>query len=375
MNTTSIPKIAVFTKQLDNWQSGSGHHLDQIMQRVVAINAKEKLFHITFIHYKPSSNPIYKNVRELIVPRNPLLSSFILKKEAFDLVHYTPLTIYAPIYGVPNKKVATIHGVEQLLIPHFFGPVEMFHERYLVPRFARKMDGIFTVSNTTKKYLVDHFKVPDENIVVAYNGISNAYYPRNKKNNGIFEQYKIKTPYIYHISRFSERKNPWVLLKAFKRFILQHNGRPHKLVCAGKGWDSDAVQKEAKILQIEDKLITPGFISENDSAELMSGADLFVFPSLAEGFGIPNIEAMATGCPVVTSGAFAIPEVVDDCALLVTDPSDIEGFAEAMGKIVDDERLRNNLITKGLERVRSGLFSWDKAARALLNLYTKVLEI
>jgi len=375
MKMTSIPKIAVFTKQLDNWNSGSGHHLDQIMQRIVDINTKEKLFHITFIHYKPSSNPIYKKVRELIVPRNPLLSSLILKKEAFDLVHYTPLTIYAPIYGVPNKKVATIHGVEQLLIPQFFGPVEMFHERYLVPRFARKMDGIFTVSNTTKKYLVDNFKVPSEKIVVAYNGISDVYNPKNTNKCVILEKYGIKSPYIYHISRFSERKNPWVLLKAFKRFIEQNNGRPHKLVCAGKGWDNDTVKKEAMALQIEDRLITPGFISEQDSAELMSEADLFIFPSLAEGFGIPNIEAMASGCPVVTSSVFAIPEVVDDCALLVKDPNDVKGFAEAMGKIVNDEKLRNVLISKGLERVRSGIFSWDKAARELLSLYKRILEV
>lgn len=367
-------RIGVFTKQLDHWTSGSGHHLNQIMWQLIDLITNRSDIELTFIHYKRSENPIYNKVRELIVPRNPLLSIRVLRKEKFDLVHYTPLTIYAPIWMAPNKKVATIHGVEQLLIPQFFGPFEMFHERVLVPIYARKMDGIFTVSNKTKNYLVEYFHVQSDRITVAYNGISKEYRPRSIDELDALKKYQISRPYVYHISRFSERKNPWILLTAFKKFLSNDAHRPHFLVCAGKGWDSAEVRNYAIKLNISERLITPGFVSEIDSAQLMAGADLFLFPTLAEGFGIPNIEAMAAGCPVVTTAAFAVPEIVGDAAIVVQDPYDSSAIAESMADIVDNKKLREELIQKGLKRVESGIFSWQKAAEKLLELYERVMK-
>ncbi len=376
MKTTSRARIAVFTKQLDSWRSGSGHHLNRVMARLLELNGERseaERIDFTFIHYKSCDNPLYAKVRELIVPRNPLRSAAVLRRERFDLVHYTPLTIYAPIYGVPNRKVATIHGVEQLLIPRFFGPLEMFHERHLVPRFARRMDGILTVSNTTKRYLVERFGVRENRVAMAYNGIGEEYRPRRRENLTVPGRLGLSGPYVYHISRFSERKNPWVLLDAFARFVSQGRGRPHSLVCAGSGWDNGAFLERCGELGLSGRVLTPGFIPESDSAELMAGADLFVFPSLAEGFGMPNAEAMASGCPVVASAVFAVPEVVGDGALLIDDPADAAAFAEAMGRLADDTALRESLVEKGLARVRSGLFSWDAAARTLLGLYERIL--
>ncbi len=396
MKLKSTPRIGVFTKQLDNWQSGSGHHLYEIMSHVLDLYDRHSSeessipkIDFTFIHYKKSNNPIYERVRELIIPRNPLYAAMIVRKEKFDLVHYTPLTIYAPIWGVPNKKIATIHGVEQLLLPQFFSPVEMFHERFLVPIFARHMDGIFTVSYTTKNYMVEHFHVPSEKITVAYNGIDPEYRPYSRSELQAAARYGLTAPYIYHVSNFSERKNPWVLLEAFAHFLTMNKNitndsiaeydnkssrRPHYLVCAGNGWNNSDVQDRAKALHIEDRLITPGFISKSDSAELMAGADAFVFPSLAEGFGMPNVEAMASGCPVITTAAFAVPEIVGDAAIIVQDMKDSQALANAIALVVDNREFRENLIQKGLARVRSNLFSWDVAAKKLLDLYYRVLK-
>lgn len=377
MKTTSRARIAVFTKQLDAWRSGSGHHLNRVMTRILEFNdlcRDEDHIDFTFIHYKKCDNPIYTKVRELVVPRNPLFSARVLRKERFDLVHYTPLTIFAPIYGVPNRKVATIHGVEQLLIPQFFGPLEMFHERYLVPAFARHMDGIFTVSHTTKAYLVENFSLKEDRITVAYNGIGEEYRPMKRETLETPSKLGLADPYIYHISRFSERKNPWVLLEAFACFVAQGKGRPHRLVCAGSGWDNELFWKRCGKWGIADRVLCPGFICEADSAQLMAGADIFVFPSLAEGFGMPNAEAMASGCPVVASAVFAVPEVVGDGALLIRDPSDAAAFAQAMGKLADDAEFREALVKRGLERVESGIFSWDTAAKSLLALYKRILH-
>jgi glycosyltransferase involved in cell wall biosynthesis len=366
-------RIAVFTKQLDAWNSGSGHHLNEMMARVLDINearSPSNRYNFTFIHYEPSKNAVYKRVRELIAPRNPLRAVGMLRREQFDLVHYTPLTVYAPIWMVPNKKVATIHGVEQLLIPQFFNFIEMAHERKLVPVYARKMDGILTVSHTTKKYIAGHFGLDPARIVVAYNGIGGEYRPRDKQGLSVLRKYGITGSYVFHISRFSERKNPYVLLEAFSLFVKK-NRRDHVLVCAGNGWNHPGVLSRARSLGIENRLVTPGFISEEESAEFMSGADCFVFPSLAEGFGMPNVEAMAAGCPVITSSAFAIPEIVADAAVVIADPRDSGAFAGAMEKVREDRRFREDLIKKGLERVK--LFSWDESAGKLMSLYDRVL--
>lgn len=373
MPENAPPRIAVFTKQLDAWRSGSGHHLHEMMSRILTINEKREprdRYAFTFIHYKPGEDPIYRRVRELIVPRNPLRAAGILRRERFDLVHYTPLTIYAPIWLVPNKKAATIHGVEQLLLPRFFGPLEMFHERRLVPLFARKMDGILTVSHATEGYMIKHFRVKPENIVVAYNGIAPEYYAGDKNKLGTLKKFGVPAKYIFHISRFSERKNPWVLLESFAAF-LKKGAYPHYLVCAGKGWDNPSVLSRAGTLGIKDRLITPGFISDEESAALMAGADFFLFPSLAEGFGMPNAEAMASGCPVITSAAFAVREIVGDAAVVIENPGDIEAFAGAMQRVADDGELRKDLIKKGRER--AGIFSWEESAEKLLFLYDRIL--
>jgi glycosyltransferase involved in cell wall biosynthesis len=363
------PRIAVFTKQLDNWRSGSGHHLNEIMTETLRQN--EGRFDFTFMHYAPSDNPLYAGVRELIVPRNPLKFAAILRRERFDLVHYTPLTIYSPIWFVPNKKVATIHGVEQLLLPQFFGKAEMFHERVLVPIFARRMDGILTVSEKTKRYLVEHFNVRDERVVVAYNGIGGKYRKYEASEITAPERFGVSRPFVFHISRFSERKNPWVLLEAFSRFVSK-TGSAHALVCAGNGWDSAAVRKRAEELGIGDRLFTPGFIPEVDAAECLSAADFFVFPSLAEGFGMPNIEAMACRCPVITTAAFAVAEIVGDAAIVIDDAKDIQGLADAMAQLASDSALKAKLVARAQARI--DLFSWDAAAHTLLDLYERVLR-
>jgi glycosyltransferase involved in cell wall biosynthesis len=374
MNSPSTPRIAVFTKQLDNWRSGSGHQLNEIMAKVLDRNearARNKI-DFTFLHYKKSENAIYQRVKEIIVPRNPLRFAAVLRREKFDLVHYTPLTIYSPIWFVPNKKTATIHGVEQLLLPEFFGPLEMFHERFLVPVFARKMDGILTVSNSTKDYLVRRFHVKEDRITVAYNGIGAEYYPRGAETLRAPLKYGARPPYVFHISRFSERKNPWVLLDAFARFAAG-KGQNHTLVCAGKGWDDPAVLQKARGLHIEDRLVRPGFIAEAEAAEFFSGADFFVFPTLAEGFGIPNIEAMAAGCPVITTAAFAVPEIVGDAAIVVENPRDASALAAAMEELSGNAELRRTLVSRGLERTR--LFSWEEGAKKLLAMYDRILRL
>jgi glycosyltransferase involved in cell wall biosynthesis len=358
------PRIAVFTKPLDDWISGSGHHLNEILEATLDLAGDR--FDFTFVHYKPSGNPIYQRVRELIVPRNPISSARVLRKEGFDLVHYAPLTIFSPIWGVPARKVATIHGAEQLLVPQFFGKVELAHEYFIVPAYARRMDGIVTVSETSARFFVERFRVKRERITVCYNGLGPAYRVLDREEVAAPERLGIEGPFILHLSRFSERKNPWVLLEAFARLVQEHDA-PQALVCAGGGWDDESVLDRVRELGIAERFVAPGFLPERDIVELMNAASAFVFPSLAEGFGMPNVEAMACGCPVVTTPGFAVREIVGDAALVVEDPNDPVALSEALHRVLADEGLRASLIERGFARLP--LFSWKEAARKLVGVY------
>ncbi len=288
-------------------------------------------------------------------------------------MHYSPLTIYAPLAGVHARKVATIHGVEQLLLPRLYPAATYVHERLVVPPYARRMDAIVTVSETTKAYIARRYRIPADNIVVCPNAVSGGYRVLAGGEVTAPARLGVTPPYVIHVSRFSERKNPWTILRAFAAFAAAPEGRGHRLVLLGRGWDSPAVQAFAAGCGIADRVVAPGFVAERDKVELLNGAAAFVYPSLAEGFGMPNLEAMACGCPVVTSKAFAIPEIVGDAALLLQDPRDAAGLADALRRLARDAVLRRSLVEKGLRR--AACFSWTDSARTLLSLYERLLAL
>jgi len=170
-------------------------------------------FDFTFIHYASGVPTRYTGGRgSCSIPRNPVAAAALLRKEDFDLLHYGPLTIFSPLIGIKARKVATIHGVEQLLLPHFHGPLELAHERVIVPMYARRMDALITVSETSARYFVEHFGVRPERIQVCYNGVGPPYRVLEPRRDEAFLDSKgVRGPFVFHISRFSERKNPWTL--------------------------------------------------------------------------------------------------------------------------------------------------------------------
>ncbi|ULQ60051.1 glycosyltransferase family 4 protein [Brucepastera parasyntrophica] len=364
-------KIGVFSKPLDNWMSGSGHHLDEMMRHILDLNDSEgNPFEFTFIHYKKSENPVYSRVKELLIPRNPLAASSVIRKLGFSILHYSPLSIYAPMFRIKAKKIATIHGAEEVIYPQGYSLIARLHEKWVMPILARRLDRIATVSETSKNYYVSVYKVPDEKIFLTVNGVSPEYHVLDKAALKVPEKLGITNPYIFHISRYSMRKNPEGILGGFSVFSEKHP--EFRLVCAGKGWDGEEVRGFAREFHIEDKLITPGFVSETDCAELLNGASAFLFPSFAEGFGMPNVEAMACGCPVVTSSVFAIPEVVGDAAVLLKDERNAEECGAALEHIVTDKAFAAELVRRGLERVKR--YDWNRSAAALMKVYHELAE-
>lgn len=358
-------KVGVMSKPIDSWKSGSGHHLDELLRYVLKLAGGS--FDFTFIHYAPSDNPLYSMVRELIVPRNPFRASRILAKENFDIIHYSPLSIFAPIWGIRAKKTATVHGIEQVLYPEGYTWIHRFHDNVIQPAYMRRMDGIATVSRTGIEYFAAHYRIPPEKMFVTTNGFSDAYRALSADELSALSLPLPEGPYVLHISNFSMRKNPVAVMEGFAKFSASEAGRGYSLVCAGKGWNGEAARSYADAAGIADRYVAPGFISESVAVGLLNRAAAFVFPSFAEGFGMPNVEAMSCGCPVITSGIFAIPEIVGDAAVIISDPKASDEIASALARIASDDAYKKSLVERGFAQSRK--YRWEDSARAILSYW------
>jgi glycosyltransferase involved in cell wall biosynthesis len=230
------------------------------------------------------------------------------------------------------------------------------------------MDHLFAVSETTKRFIVNTYRVPAERIDVIYNAVDPAFrrLPPAEREHSRFAEMR---PFVFHLSKFSERKNPWTILDAFAELAAEE--RDLTLVLAGAGWDNEQVRRRLRDSGIETQVVFPGFVEKEEIVALMNLAEVFVFPSYYEGFGMPNLEAMACGCPVVTSRAFAIPEVVGDGALTLERVDDASELASKIREIRTDGALRQTLVERGTARAAS--FSWDESVQTIVGAYRRLL--
>lgn len=228
-----------------------------------------------------------------------------------------------------------------------------------------------TVSETSKTWFSEHYRIPPDRIAVTYNACAPAFRRLSEEDRTTPhpDDPQIPGPFIFHVSRFSERKNPWTMLEAFARLTQESR---LSLVLSGKGWDDPAVRDRARQLGIATRVITPGFVSEETVVRLLNRAELFWFPSLSEGFGMPNIEAMRCGCPVITSAVFAVPEIVGDAAIVLPDPRDASALVEATRRVLADPIEKKRLIDAGL--AWSARYSWDASARIMAEVYRRLLR-
>lgn len=278
--------------------------------------------------------------------------------------------------GLPSNKscpfVITLHDVIPHKMPETVGDqyLKIFNEK--LPNIISQCDGIITVSEYSKQDIIETFNFPKEKIYVTYLASEDIYKPYDKTiSKSIIEKnYSISGEYILYIGGFSPRKNILGLLESFS-LLLPKLKKDMKLVIAGsKGKSYDMYKKRAQELQIEDKVIFPGFISMDHIPFMYNACELFVYPSFYEGFGLPPIEAMACGIPVIASNVTSIPEILKDSTLLVN-PYDIDDLSEKMYNVLLDNDLRQSLIAKGLKRAST--LTWEHTAIDTLKAYKNIL--
>jgi glycosyltransferase involved in cell wall biosynthesis len=263
----------------------------------------------------------------------------------------------------PDKVVTTCHDVAFLRLPQAYDWMSLKYHEFAIKFAVRHATKIIAVSEFTKSEIVDFFKISSERVAVVPNGYDSERYKviENKEAVAkVLEKYKIIEPYLLYAGRMEEKKNTAGLIRAFK--ILKKNRQEKlKLVLVGQpGFGFQKVVKAIADNNLQNDVIMPGWVGKQDLPHLMNGAAVFVFPSFYEGFGIPILEAMACGTPVVASGIPALREVAGEAAYLV-DPYSPENMAEGINRVLTDDHLREDLKIRGLDRARQ--FSWARCAR------------
>ncbi len=277
-----------------------------------------------------------------------------------------------PFFFKKGKYVVTLHDVIALVLPETFPLKYRLVFQVAFSAIRRQADMVIVPSESAREDVVRYLKVDRGRIAIIPYGCEERFRPVGDPEcfEAVRRKYGLPERYVLFVGILQPRKNVATLLRAFSLLLVEKLGQDLKLVVAGeRGWGYGDLFETVEALGLHDHVIFTGFVEEEDLPDLYRGALLFVYPSLYEGFGLPILEAMACGTPVITSNISSMPEVAGDAAVLV-DPTQPEALASAMASVLTDEELRKGLQWKGIARA-SG-FSWDAVARKTLQVYTSL---
>lgn len=296
----------------------------------------------------------------------------ILKKHRLDVFH-GPANVLPLTYR--GASVVTIHDLAIYSHPEWFPGHQGFATKVLVPKSVQKAQTVIAVSRSTKDSLVSRFKTPPEKIHVVYEGVQ-AKVGKDLSVASSWEelndQFSLEgAPYVLFLGTIEPRKNLVRLVQAFNE-VLAKNPRlqNHQLIIAGmRGWKYEDVMREISKSPFGHRIKMIGYVSHADKLQLLRNAKLFVFPSLWEGFGLPVVEAMALGTPVVTSSVSSLPEIVGRSAVTVN-PESVHAIAKGIASVLTSPARQKKLRTLGKRRAKK--FTWETAAEETMKVYMKI---
>lgn len=342
---------------MGNTDSGVQHYA-----RLLANNLKKSASNLQ-LQLLVSSNKGENRVKR-IIGENLQLPKY-LKKNRADIYHSPS---YVLPFQIKTPSVLTIHDVITFDYPKLCQWESVLYFRTVLPRSVKQAKKIIAVSHTVKQDIIRRFKVDEAKIAVIYHGVAPEFKPTPNRNK-MLERHGIPQKYILFIGNIEPKKNLERLLRAFSQLVKKYN-IPHKLVLAGKkGWKYASLFKEVKHQGLSHKVIFTGYFPAKELPVLYSNADLFMFPSLYEGFGIPPLEAMACGTPVVVSNKGALPEITGGLCPQV-DPYNEDDIAVKMYRLLTDPKLRQQTIQNSKEWAKQ--FTWEKTAHQTLQVYQEV---
>jgi len=300
---------------------------------------------------------------------------FLLARLSPDYDVFHCLGTYLPIFQ-NYKSVVTVHDLKYLRYPSLWGKgfrFKVFYLKHTLKKALSKAKRIIADSQDTKEDIVNFLGISEDKIKVIYLATDLKLKLASDSACSILEKYSINKPYFLYLGVNLPHKNLSGLIDAFAEFKELYDRWNTELVITGKQYPAyNQYLNKAREVRIIDNIIFTGFVPNDHLPLLYREAEAFLFPSFHEGFGLPILEAMECGTPVITSNVSAMPEVAGDAALLVN-PSNPKEIAEKMFAIMDSDDLKREYIEKGYERVKK--FSWEKTAQETLRLYTEVNQL
>ncbi len=276
---------------------------------------------------------------------------------AWEFLTNSPDVLFIPAHTVPwihpKNSVVTVHGLEYEHCPESYSLYSRWFHRFFIKKSCLWAKRIISISQNTRKDLVTMYKASDKKIEVVYNGFTDIF---KETREGQKPEYN----FLLFVGRVEKRKNIEGIIKAFEilKSQYQYSG---KLVLAGKpGYDFSKIEKLINASKFSKDIIVKGYVSDSARLALMKNTDLFMFPSLSEGFGLPILEAQSVGSPVVTSDIGPMDEVANSREMLA-DPNSPEAIAKVSAKILQNKEFRKKMIIKGNENIKR--FSWEKCGR------------
>ncbi len=272
-----------------------------------------------------------------------------------------------PLHGIPT--VLTVHDLIFRHLPEHHKRLNRWYLNATMPLYCRRATHIIAVSEATRQDLIAAYAVPPEKITVVLEAADPQFTPQPPERIiAARERYGLPEAYLLFVSTIEPRKNLTRLLRAWEPLYLTGEAPPFVIV-GKRGWLAEDFYAALDASPAREGMLFTGYVADGDLPALYSGALAFVFPSLYEGFGLPPLEAMACGAPVLCANASSLPEVVGDAALLV-DPTSVDAIREGLRRLLSDSDLRADLRTRGIQRAAQ--FSWERAAQETLAIYRRL---
>ncbi|MCY6355536.1 glycosyltransferase family 4 protein [Clostridium sp. ZS2-4] len=367
-------KIAIDARGI-NWYRGTGigTYTENVVKNLIDIDKNDyfrlywsgkdfESFHRQNVDIVMTSRRHHRFFEQTYFP-------YDLERENIDIYH-VPQNGIGLIEEIKCKKIITIHDLIPYIMPETVGKGYLLKFLREVPYLIQNADGIITVSEYSKKDILKFFPIDENKIFVTPLAADSIYKPLNKEVclNFLKENYTIETPFILYIGGFSQRKNVETLINSFIK-ISSNFDKDYSLVIVGARKDLGTFL--SRKYTNSSKIIFTGFVPQNDLPYFYNGCEVFVYPSLYEGFGLPPLEAMSCGTPVITSNITSIPEVVENSGILIN-PYDEDELGKSIEKVLSDNLLKQSLKEKCLKQASK--FSWIKTSQATLEAYKNIFN-
>jgi glycosyltransferase involved in cell wall biosynthesis len=363
-------RIGVDARFLVSERTGVETYFQEILERLILLGGAEEYFLYGSRGIAPrlpqGKWQCVESGRAVLPPGRPLPR----EEDRLDLF-YSPVTAF-PRAGTP-RRVVTVHDLSWHHVPESYSALERFRHRRWVSRAVRRVDRIVTVSETTRRDLIDLHPEAGGKSVVIPPGVEERFFAEwgRRDEQRVRDRYSLQGRYILTLGSFHPRKNLPSLVEAYDRFRSRHPDRVTLLLAGRGGRDSSRLLSRILRSPFRQDILLSGYVPREDLPALYAGADLLVFPSRYEGFGIPALEAMAVGTPVLVSDLPIFQEVCGEAALRC-DPRDPDSMADGIARSLQEEPGRAERIREGGEVARR--FRWEDSARRLRDLFREVAE-